>query len=573
MEKFKGVFGVFVCLGILCFSTPAISQQPPAAQTAGGLTRQEKEIETQKVLKIRIHKEKPLSGEESLGDVLIPDKGPKVFISKIVVEGAILLSEPEIRKIVAPFEGNDLSFKNMQKVTDLLTDEYRKKGYVTSRAYMPPQTIRDGLLIIRVVEGKLGELEIKGNRYFSSSLIKKKLGVEPGGYFDYSALQKSLVYVNEHPDRMAKAILVPGKEPGTTDLIVDVEDRLPFHVGFSYDNYGSRYIEENRYALTLEHNNLFGRDDKIYIKVQSSDSAHLVSQQLRYVYPVTSRWEVGGHLLFSELKLGQEFEDLDSRGEAEIYGIFTNYAIVEKDNLEVRLNFGFDVKDITNELSGVQLSQDELRVLKAGFEMDVDDRWGRTIFTAELDNGVPDFMGGMSSTDPDASRTGAGGEFAKGVFNLFRLHPTPFSTSLLLKNSFQVSGDTLAASEQFQIGGATSVRGYPAGEHSGDEGFYSAIELSLPFYGLSKDLKVPFRKDRLYDALRFVFFGDIGRVTFNNVQAGEDESKTLRSAGFGLRLTASDGLECRVEVGYPLGGNTPSDGDHAHVWVEFHWKI
>ena len=30
-------------------------------------------------------------------------------------------------------------------------------------------------------------------------------------------------------------------------------------------------------------------------------------------------------------------------------------------------------------------------------------------------------------------------------------------------------------------------------------------------------------------------------------------------------------LECRVEVGYPLD-ETPSDGDHAHTWVEFNIK-
>lgn len=198
---------------------------------------------------------------------------------------------------------------------------------------------------------------------------------------------------------------------------------------------------------------------------------------------------------------------------------------------------------------------------------------GRTILTAELDTGIPDFLGAMSAKDPDASRIGAGGKFTKGVFNFFRLQPAAFSTHLLFKNSFQVSNNTLTAAEQFQIGGATSVRGYPPGEYSGDEGFYSAVEWSLPPYGLDRDLKVPFREEKLYDAFRFVFFWDIGMVHLNNAQPGESENETLRSAGFGGRLTVSEALECRVEVGYPLGGKSPSDGDTAHTWVEFHWKI
>ena len=571
MGKFLIISVVSLC--VLTFSISAFSQQPPASQTAGGVSHREKEIEKQKALEKRLEKEEPSTEEVASEDIITPDKGPKVLVTKIVVEGAVLLSKKEIRNIVSSFEGKELSMEDMQKVAELIGDEYRKKGYVTSRAYIPPQTVREGILIIRVVEGKLGELDIKGNRYFSTPLLRKKINIEPDGYFDYSALQRSLIYINEHPDRMAKAILTPGREPGTTDIIIEVQDQLPFHVGFSYDNYGSRYIEKDRFALILEHNNLFGHDDKMYIKAQVSEGAHLLLQQARYVYALTRRLELGGHILFSKLKLSQEFEDLDSEGQAEIYGIFSNYTFIEKDDLEIRLNLGFDYKDITNDLSGEQLSRDELSIFKFGFDLDADDAWGRTVFTAALDTGIADFLGAMSAKDADASRTGAGGKFTKGVFNLFRLQPMPFSTWLLWKNSFQLSNYTLAASEQFQIGGATSVRGYPPGEYSGDDGFYSALELSLPCYGLSRDINVPFRKEKLYDALHFVLFWDFGWVNLNNVQAGEEENETLRSAGFGARLTIAEDLECRVELGYPLGGKTPSDGDHAHTWVEFRWKL
>lgn len=376
MNRMKFLIGPGLILGVFILCGSVNAQQPPAAQTAGGVISQEKQKRKQEALKKRIEEERPAATEVEAEDVILQDKGPKILVSKIVVEGAVLLSEGEIRNIVKPYEGKEISFRTMQKVADLLTDEFRKKGYVTSRAYVPPQTIQDGVLIIRVIEGKVGEIEIRGNRHFSSSLLRKKIDIEPTGYFDYSALQQSLVYINEHPDRMARAILVPGKKPGTTDIVIEVEDRVPFHVGFSYDNYGSRYIEKNRYALTLEHNNLFGYDDKIYVKAQVSDGARLVSQQARYVYPLTPRFELGGHLLFSQLKLGEEFEDLDSRGDASIFGIFSNYTVIEQSDLEMRLNLGFDSKNITNELLGVQLSRDELRIAKAGLDLDVDDRWG-----------------------------------------------------------------------------------------------------------------------------------------------------------------------------------------------------
>jgi len=573
MFKGKISLSLLVFLVALIYCVPALAQQPPASQTVGGVTRQEKGIQDQKRLEEKIEGKKPSTGELTVEDINTQDLGPKVLVNTITVEGAVLLSDREIRAIVSQYEGRELSLKAMQKIADLVTDAYRKKGYVTSRAYLPPQNIQGGALLIRVVEGKLGTLDIKGNKHFSTKLLRNKIDIRPDGYFDYSALQRSLIYINEHPDRTAKAILVPGTQPGTTDIVIEVEDRAPFHVKLSYDNYGSRYINKNRYAITLEHTNLTGHDDKVNVKGQFSDNSHLLLQQARYVYPITQEFDLGGYILFSQIDLGEEFEALDSEGEAEIYGIFSSYDAIAEDELGVVLNLGFDLKKITNELAGVQLSRDQHSIVKAGVDVDLSDVWGRTILTAEVDQGIPNFLGSMDDKDADASRTGAGGKFTKGVFNLFRLQPMPYSTTLLLKNSFQFTNNNLTASEQFQIGGATSVRGYPPGEFSGDKGFYSAVELSFPCYGLSKDLKVPFRKENLYDVLRFVAFWDIGRVSYTNAQPGETKSQTLRSAGAGMRLTVAEELEIRVEIGYPLGGPTPSDGDHAHTWVEFHWKF
>lgn len=573
MKNMKSVlfFGAFLLTFSFC--AVAFAQTPPAAQTAGGVVRQEVEMKRQKAMEARIEKEREMSEEVTAEEVKLKESGPKVLVNQIVVEGATLLSSSEIRGVTSKYEGQELSLKEMQKIADLITDEYRKKGYVTSRAYIPPQSIQDGILKINIVEGKLGKLDIKGNQYFSTALLRKKMELRSGGYFDYSALQQSMVYINESPDRTARAILVPGKQPGTTDLIVEVDDNYPFHVGFEYDNWGSRYIGKHRYALVLEHNNLFGQDDKINVKAQFSEGNHLRLQQARYIYPLTPRLDAGGYVLLSKTELGEEFESLDAEGEAEVFGLFLNQALIEEADLAVGLNLGLDKKSIRNDLLGVQTSHDELRIFKGGVDLDVSDRWGRTIITAQMDTGVADLWGAMSEKDYEASRAGAGGKFTKGVFNLFRLQPMPFMTSFLWKNSAQISNYNLVASEQFQIGGATSVRGYPPAEYSGDTGYYTAFELSIPVYPLSKDIKVPFYENvRLYDALRLVLFYDLGYVHTKTPAAGEVEDKTLHGLGFGARLNVIDDLELRVEVGYPWD-ETPSDGDHAHAWIEFDLKF
>jgi len=571
MKSLRFLVPGVVFLVIIFLNTTAFSQ-PPTPQTAGGVYQQLREKIRMRELEEKIREERPKPEEAAPEEIIPEDAGPKVMVTTITVEGVTLLTEQEIQAITSKFEGRELSLKAIQKIADLITDEYRKKGYATSRAYIPPQTIKEGLLIIRVVEGKLGKLEIKGNLYFKTSLLEKKIGIKPDGYFDYSALQQSLVYINEHPDRTAKAVLVPGREPGTTDIIIDVEDRLPVHVGFEYDNYASRFVGENRYSITLEHNNLFGNDDKAYYKVQYSDCSRLKLHQLRYTYPLEPGFDLGGYFLWSSLRLGEEFQDLDTRGKAKIYGLFLNKALITEPDLDLRFSFGFDYKSIKNYYLGLQSSRDEVRLFKLGCDLDTNDKWGRNIFTSQLDIGVPDMFGGMPAKDPNASRMGAGGKFYKGVFNYFRLQPGPWSSSILWKNSAQYTNYYLVASEEFQIGGPTSVRGYPPAEFAGDKGYYTAFEWSFPFYFISEDTLVPFTEESLYDSLRFVMFYDWATTHLNRTAAGDQKHRTLKGWGVGVRLNVKDDLACRVEVGYPLG-DTPSDSDHAHPWIEFIWKF
>ncbi len=541
--------------------------QPPPSQTIGGVTRQEESIESRQQLEERVLKEAGPTQEVSTEEGEPADKGPRVLIRSINIEGVTRLSKEEITQITSFYEGRELSFTQMQEAADRITDAYRQKGYVTSRAFIPPQTIKDGVLTIKVVEGRLGRIEIRGNTHFRSDLLKKKIRLRPEGYFDYSALQRSLVYINEHPDRTARAVLVPGEQAGTTDIIIEVEDRLPMHVQLLYDNYGSRYIGTQRYAVMLEHNNVTGHDDRFVAKLQYSDGALLELQQGQYTYPLNPTTNVGGYFLLSELELGEEFASLQARGKARIYGIFLNKAVLETQNLDVRWNFGFDYKSIRNYLSGSRTSRDELRVFKTGFDFNYLDRWGRNILTAEANVGVPDLIGAGLSKDPNASRSGAGSKFVKWLFNYYRLQPLFWDTNLLWRNSAQYSTYTLAASEQFQIGGPYSVRGYPPAEFSGDKGYFTSAEWSLPVYVIPKAARVPGTGTRWRDALRFVTFYDWGFVHLKKPSAGERENQTLKACGFGLNFDIPDRLRVRLEFGYPLG-RKPSDDEQWHPWIE-----
>ena len=572
LAKFKVLWLMLIVF--LSVDLQVFSATTPTTKTVGGISQQETQREKRTKFEKQVQKGKKILKQAAPIDLEDGADEEKLFIKTIVVEGATLVHEKEINKIISQYEGKELSLRQMRKIADVITDSYRIKGYVTSRAYIPVQTMGENeALLIRVVEGELGTLEVRGNRHFKTSLLENKIPLQAGKAFDYSVLQQALVRINEHPDRMAKAVLSPGTKARSTDVIVEVEDNFPVHVGFMADNYSSKYVGTKKGAVFVEHNNLLGFDDKLYLMNQSAESGLYNLLTGRYSIPLGNTAEASFHFSRSKTKLSKEFEDLDSRGFADIYGVFFNKTLINQTDLDLRVNLGFDYKNINNYLLSVRDSRDRLRIVKAGFDIDSSDSWGRSIFTFEVDAGIPHLMNGMSSVDDGSSRFGGGGKFFKEIVNFFRLQPGPFSSSFLLKAQGQYTNSVLVASEEFQVGGPLSVRGYPVAEFSADKGYYTSLEWSFPLYLFPKDIKVPFTEnDYIWDALRGVLFYDIASVHSNKIAVGEKKHRTLKGYGYGCRLNLKNNLSLRVEVGFPIGREA-SDGTNAQTWVEIKKKF
>ena len=570
MKKVFAFFLIFSLISIL--PTLSYAQTPPPGQTGGGIQQQEQQIQTERNLEKQIKSKKKKPEEAVVTEKPTSlEEGKKTLVKKIDVKGVTLIPQDIVNKIIKDYEGKELTLNEMQKVCDLITDEYRKKGRVTSRAYMPPQTIteKDGILVIIVIEGKLGNVSVKGNKFFSSQLLKKKLEMKPGEYFDYSALQKALVKINEHPDRFVKAGLVPGKEAGTTDVVLEVEDHFPVHYGYELDNYGNRYMNYYRNSFTVEDNNLTGLDDKLFVKYQKSQADFYSSPYISYTVPLCDRLEGGFYWLWSHTFLGKEYKPLDITSDSSMGGAFYTYDIIDMDAVSFKLTGGYDYKSVLNYTSGTETSRDEDRVLKVGFNLDVSDKLGRTILTMEEDIGLP--WGGLPDKDPMATVPGAGAEFQKLTGNLYRLQPMPFSSSILWKNAFQYTNETMLSVEQFQLGGISNVRGYAPAEYTGDKGFTSTVEWSFPIYFLPKDARVPLSKSTFYDATRFVAFYDMGNVRINNPTGTEKHDRTLQGWGYGLRFNLPEDLFARVELAYRF--DSKAEPGDANLYLDFGKKF
>lgn len=126
--------------------------QPSSSKTAGGVLQQEQDAERFQDFKNRLDDQERKTSEKVIEEIEPDPTAPTVLIRQIVVEGATLVTFAEMDDIITANEGKRLSMTQMQGVADDITALYRQKGYVTSRAYIPPQSLSNGRLIIKIIE-------------------------------------------------------------------------------------------------------------------------------------------------------------------------------------------------------------------------------------------------------------------------------------------------------------------------------------------------------------------------------------------------------------------------------------
>lgn len=565
------VFSV-MCLGFI-FANNLYAQVFPSTQGAGAI---EESVQQEKKSKEAVEQLETPRKKADIEQEQPPEEGAiapgeKFTVKTIIVTGSTLLDEKEIREIVAPYENKEISLVELREVTDKITALYRKKGYITSMSFIPPQKIDKETVEIRVVEGKMGDIEVSGNRYYKAANYKNKIRLKKGEIFDYNIFQRCVQYINEHSGRSVKGVMKAGKQPGDTDILLVAKEQFPMHADLTYDNFGSRFTGYSRYGVQVRHDNATGHDDIFSFQYQLSDANRYRLLEPSYTFPFDYGGKAGISFSDTYVNLGKDYEDSDAVSKGQVYNLFYSHPAVRKDWIDVNINAGFEYKDTENYFAEVLSSRDYLRIFKIGADFDFTDKWGRTLLTSEMRFGVPDIMHG----DPNkynnsalfSSREGRRNKFNKLNLYLARVCRLPYDSNLLLRFSQQITPQIMPAAEQFLIGGSENVRGYPRAEYGGDEGTTASAEISTPFYFMPKKLKVPGCEKSFYDASRFAMFFDWGRIRNYRSGAGVNKNYYLAGAGAGIRFNPRDDFYVRMDIAAPVNIK-PSNNSKTTFYIE-----
>jgi hemolysin activation/secretion protein len=454
-------------------------------------------------------------------------------------------------------------------LAEKLTAMYREKGYISSRVYVPPQTIEDGVVKIQAAEGLVGEINQEGGRWFSARAVTNRINLTEGEPFRLDRLKTSMIRINDNPDMQVKATLKAGEQEGTTDVELDVTDRFPLHVTPFYDNLGRRLIGEQRGGLNVAHNNVTGFGDRNLTSLNWSRRSFGVVNH--YEMPLgKSGTKIGFDYGYSTLTLGGDFKELDVRGTAKVYSPFISHEFYTSDTLRISADLPFDFVNLKTTILGEDFNEDRLRVLRPSFTMESYDRWGNTFFRNEFGVGVNLFNATLGNTN-SVSRQGAGSKFFRYTGFLTRTQKLPLGTYGVFRAITQLSPDRLVSNEQLQVGGAFTVRGYREGLLIGDSGLVLSGEWRVPFFVVPKSWKIPMTDYSLRENLQFVSFTDFGSSWTNRPAPGLGGSEYIMGVGMGIRARLTRFVVGRVDFAWPLlrPDRQPGVNPHNHPRLHF----
>jgi len=186
-----------------------------------------------------------------------PVKPPPTFeVRGYRIEGNTVLP-PERFGLLSNYTGR-VEFTRVREGLGRLQLLYRELGFSTVGVTLPQQKLTNGIVRVRVVEGKLARIKVEGNRHFSTNNILRALpDLDTNILLNTKWFQPELDLANASPDRQIYPVLSPGLEPGTSDLTLKVKDRLPLHGRIEVNDKSSPGTPLLRLDTALQYNNLW----------------------------------------------------------------------------------------------------------------------------------------------------------------------------------------------------------------------------------------------------------------------------------------------------------------------------
>lgn len=198
----------------------------------------------------------------------IPQEQPCALIDRIEIEGqpvtrAMHQALHGVQKDDSPL-GRCLGAQGITVLIQRLQQALAEQGYLTSQAYAPEQDMRNGLLRLRIFEGRVAQIRSINEEM---PLPRMAWATGAGEILNLRDLEQSSENLERLPSLDAQLQIEPGQTPGTSDIAVKLQARRPLRMGLSMDDNGQRNTGKLQGNLSASWDNPLRLTDLFYLNL------------------------------------------------------------------------------------------------------------------------------------------------------------------------------------------------------------------------------------------------------------------------------------------------------------------
>lgn len=493
----------------------------------------------------------------------------KFQLNNIILDDNHVYSDKDLRPLFQNKLHKVITVAELFEIVQNITNYYRNNGYILSRAILPPQHVKNGIVHVQVIEGYIGDVTVTGNPNGARCIVQaygNKIKIcRP---LALKRMEKYLLIANELPGTEVKAVLAASKsQVGAADLTLVTQNKS-FYSYVSYDDYGTRYIGPQQMTANVTATSWVASGDATSFTLSKTPKGgELTYVDVNHTQPVTAEgttWLLGGTR--TETMPLFVLRPLKISGLTVNYYTTVNYPMIRARTENLTLRTGFNYLDSNVVAFTSQLYTDHIRSFDVGGTYNfVDSYYGANLINADLRQGLP-ILGYTSNTNPQTaltSRPGGRGDYTKITMSASRLQAVkgPFSLYGIFQG--QWAFNPVLASEQFTFGGSQLGRGYDVAELIGDKGIAGGLELRY-------DLAI----GKMLQNLQLYVFYDAGMIWNFKFIGGTPTKLSGTSTGIGTRFYFTKYVSGNLMWTQPLTKPVAAeeligDGRRSRTWFSF----
>ncbi|ECY4913169.1 ShlB/FhaC/HecB family hemolysin secretion/activation protein [Salmonella enterica subsp. enterica serovar Oranienburg] len=558
---------LIVCAG----AQAAVVSSVPGAGTLGNQLRQE----SVRTPAAPVSAPLVLPEEGQARRALSADNHTTVSVKQVVFTGNPPglkgLSEADLQRELAADLNRPQTFAGLEAMAQKITALYRHHGLLVARAVLPPQTMKDGVLTLRIIPGRYDSAHISNTSSVSTAVAQRLVSTTTpqGDVVTRKQLEREALLLGEIPGVNAQVAMKTGSQPGTTtpEITLTPGQRFGGYVGL--DNQGDPTTGRSRVMLGGYANNLLGPGDQLRVDLLDAyEKSDLFNGSLDYSLLAGGGYGTRVGVNYSHLNYHYNLSGLGFNGYSDNWGLYVTQPWIRTSRARVDVRLDGGQQFLTDSYPDVLGGKGRKQVSSGALTL--------AGSVADLPGGVTGF--GLTGTTGNVDlRNGTArlwnqnsGQFAR--FNYQINHDQqvwgPFSVYAGVNG--QLANNNLDASQKFLMGGPSAVRAYDIGDGSVDEGVVGTAEVrshwSLPalaWLGNAPGLTLA----TFYDQ----GWGEQWRNNDNGRGGRLADSNNLNLAGAGLYATVADAGSYALTMtwAHRTGNADPNavHDDHDRFWV------